>query len=321
MPVNLANIRDFHSFRRPDSSIDTSLETLIEREIESPGIPLIRKLASGKVNIDYKQRSLVARLVGLQSVRVPYERSFMDSNNVDNLRSYIDEMDESARRLGQPVNAIEIAVTPHDDPRLIKNWVRITRAQILAELKEAEEDPHRSSRETFFGLASALEAILVRMEWTVRYASGSSRFITSDRPVIRSFSDGPSIGRGLRDLRAEISFPLSSTSILEIKHRQWHINAARKRTRNQRPAQKPDWKIATGDADDSFIESLNRKMAKQAHLLVFSGGKAEWLLEWMKEPLKAAKQAVTVLDTELNLSIHREKPKMTRKREWVVGHE
>ena len=113
--------------------------------------------------------------------------------------------------------------------------MRITRAQILAELREAEEDPQRSSRETFFGLASALEAILVKMEWTVRYASGSSRFITSDRPVIRSFSDGPSIGRGLRDLRAEIGFPLSSTSILEIKHRQWHINAARKRTRNQRP--------------------------------------------------------------------------------------
>lgn len=321
MPVNLANIRDFHSFRRPDGSIDASLETLIEREIESPGIPLIRKLASGRVNIDYKQRSLVARLVGLQSVRVPYERRFMDSNNVDNLRSYIDEMDESARRLGQPVNTIEIAVAPRDDPRRIKKWVRITRAQVLAELKEAEEDPQRSSRETFFGLASTLEAILVKMEWTVRYASGSSRFITSDRPVIRSFSDGPSMGRGLRDLRAEVSFPLSSTSILEIKHRQWHIDAVRKRTRNQRPHQKPDWAIATGDADDSFIDSLNRRMAKQAHLLVFSGTRPEWLLEWMKEPLKAAKQAVTVLDTELNLSTHGEKPKMTRKREWVVGHE
>ncbi|MGC2546811.1 MAG: DUF4238 domain-containing protein [Silvibacterium sp.] len=323
MPVNLANIRDFHSFKRPDGSIDASLESLIEREIESPGIPLIRKLASGKVNLDYKQRSLVARLVGLQSVRVPYERSFMDSNNVDNLRSYIDEMDESSRRLGQPVNAIEIAVTPRDDPRLIKEWLRITRAQILAELKEAEEDPQRSSRETFVGLASALEAILVKMEWTVRYASGNSRFITSDRPVIRSFSDGPSMGRGLRDIRAEISFPLSRTSILEIKHKQWHLDAVRKRTSKRMPRQKTKdfWTIGIGDADDTFVESINHRMAKQAHLLVFTGRRQEWLGKWMKEPLKAAKQAVTVLDTELNLSIHGEKPKMTRKREWVVGHE
>ena len=92
-PVNLANIRDFHSFKRPDGSIDTSLETQIEREIEIPGIPLLRKLALGKVNLDYQQRSIVARLVALQNVRVPYERSFMDQNNIDNLRSYIEEMD------------------------------------------------------------------------------------------------------------------------------------------------------------------------------------------------------------------------------------
>lgn len=69
-PANLANIRDFHSFKRHDDSIDTSLETQIEREIETPGIPLLRTLASGKVNFD-KQRSFIARLVALQHVRVP----------------------------------------------------------------------------------------------------------------------------------------------------------------------------------------------------------------------------------------------------------
>ena len=40
-PRDLANIRDFHSFRRPEGTIDSSLETRIEREIESPGIPLV----------------------------------------------------------------------------------------------------------------------------------------------------------------------------------------------------------------------------------------------------------------------------------------
>lgn len=128
IPIDVAKIRDLHSFRRRDSSIDTSLETLIEREIDSPGIPLIRKPASRRVKIDYKQRLLIARLVALQIVRVPYKRDFMDPTNVDNLRFYIDEMDKSARRLGQPANAIEIAVTPRDDPKLIRNWVRITRA-------------------------------------------------------------------------------------------------------------------------------------------------------------------------------------------------
>lgn len=323
-PMKLANIRDFHSFKRPDGSIDTSLETQIEREVETPGIPLLRKLASGKVNLDYRQRSLVARLVALQNVRVPYERSFMDRNNVDNLRSYIEEMDEDSRNLGAPVNAIEIAITPQDDPRLIKNWVRVTRAQILAEIKEAEEDPQRSSRENFFGLAESLGRIIERMEWTVRYASGAARFVTSDRPVMRSFSDGLTMGRGLKDLRAEIRFPLSSTSILEIKHRQWLVDAVRKRPLRGglRPKVNTEWTIATGDADDSFVNTFNRRMAKQAHLLVFSGRTQGWLTEWMKNPIKTEKRAVKVLDTEERLKVLGEKnPRLTRKREWVTSPE
>ena len=323
-PVNLANIRDFHSFKRPDGSIDTSLETQIEREIETPGIPLLRKLALGKVNLDYQQRSLVARLVALQNVRVPYERSFMDQNNIDFLRSHIEEMDEASQRLGGPVNTIEIAITPRDDPRLIKNWVRKTRAQILAEIKEAEEDPQRSSRETFFGLSESVGRIVARMEWTVRYASGAARFVTSDRPVISSFSDGPAAGRGLNDFRAEIRFPLSNTSILEIKHRQWLVDAVRKKSRRGglEPKKNTDWTIGTGDADDAFVDSFNRKMAKQAHLLVFSGSAQGWLTEWMKEPLKAEKRAVNVLDTEEHLSVLGEKkPRLTRKREWVTSNE
>jgi hypothetical protein len=47
--------------------------------------------------------------------------------------------------------------------------VSLSTMPILSVLKEAEADPQRSSGETFVGLASALEAILVKMEWTFRY--------------------------------------------------------------------------------------------------------------------------------------------------------
>ena len=73
-------------------------------------------------------------------------------------------------------------------------------------------------------------------------------------------------------------------------------------------------------ATDDFVESINRLQANQAHLWVFSGIKREWLTEWMKEPLRAPKRAVTVLDTKLNMSTHNQLPKLTRKREWVVGY-
>jgi len=98
-------------------------------------------------------------------------------------------MDEESRRLGVPVNAIEVGVAPRDDPRLIQKWVPFRRANVLEMLKELEEDPGRTSRETFFGLADHLAEILIGMEWIVYYASGKSRFITSDRPVILASAD------------------------------------------------------------------------------------------------------------------------------------
>jgi hypothetical protein len=248
----------------------------------------------------------------------------MDQHNIDDLRSHIREMDEASQRLGGPVNALDIAVTPRDDPRLIKNWVRVTRAQVLALIKETEEDPQRFSREAFFGLAESVGRIIARMEWTVRYASGTARFVTSDRPVVRSFSNGPAAGRGLNDLRAEIRFPLSNTSIIEIKHRQWLLDAVRKKTRRGGPKLKKDtdWTIRTDEADDTFVNSFNQKMAKQAHLLVFSGTSQGWLTEWMKEPLKPEMRAVKILDTVEHLRVIGEKKaRLTRKREWVVSHE
>lgn len=78
-PENLANRHDYHSFKRPDGTIDYSLETQIGSEIESPGIPVIQKLAAGKVNISHAERTTLAKLIALRSVRVPFERNFMDN--------------------------------------------------------------------------------------------------------------------------------------------------------------------------------------------------------------------------------------------------
>ena len=146
----------------------------------------------------------------------------------------------------------------------------------------------------------------MKMEWTVRIASGSSRFITSDRPVIRDSADGKGLGRGLRDLRSEIKFPLSSTSILEMKYCNWLPDAVRKRHRNDnsRVKKRGDTKIKALDADDAFVQTVNTTMAKQAHLWVFSGREQVWLKDWMKEPLKPAKRAVTVLDHRAHAQQH-----------------
>jgi hypothetical protein len=322
-PINLANIRDFHSYKRADGSIDCSLEARIEKEIESPGIPILRRLVSGKTNLDYGQRVALARLVALQSIRVPYERNFMDGNNVHNLRSFLNEMDEDAQRLGAPVNAIDIAVTPRDDPKLITKRVRISREQILAEIGHAEKDPGRSSRDALFPLTDGLSKVLVHMEWSVYHASGTERFITSDRPVVRDSADDRGLGRGLKDLRSKMNFPLSSTALLEIRHHNWLINAIRKRRPNQAPLRRkaPNQEITVCEATDSFVEAANLAHAEQAHLWVFSGREQAWIRTWMQKPLKVPKQVVTVSDRMQDLRANHQPAKPTRVRESVIRHE
>jgi hypothetical protein len=323
-PENLANIRDFYSFRRPDGGIDCSLETRIEREIETPGIPLIRKLASGKANLSHADRTKVAKLIALQSVRVPYERTFMDANNVSNLNSYLAEMDEASERFSAPVSALYLAVSLNGNPRSITKWTRITRAQVLAELKDADEDPTRSSRETFFSLASDIAAILVKMEWTVHRIYGADRFVTSDRPMLLKSSDEFGFGRGIRDLRSVVLFPLSSTALLEAKHHNWLLDAIRKRTRNTAKTGKRmrNLDITVRTAEPTFVELMNREHSRGAHLWLFSGRKEDWLVEWMQNPLKRPKKAVKVLDVEEEVNFGPgQGPHKIRKREFVIHEE
>jgi hypothetical protein len=322
-PEKLANIRDFHSFRRPDGTIDASLEAYIGREIETPGIPVLRKLAAGRTAIDHIQRLKLAKLVALQSVRVPFERNFMDENNKEDLLSYLAQMDEDSRRLNAPVNAIQIAITPVDDPRLIKKWFTLTRAQVLAALNEVKEDPTGSSRKTFLGLADAIAEIYMSMEWTIHCAQGSQRFITSDRPVLRHYSDGGGPGRGLKDLRSEVYFPLSSAALFHMKHHNWLIDEIRKRKHGApRPRRRPaNPTIACVEAEIELMEKVNRMLADHAHLWVFSGREEEWLSGWMKEPFKKPKRAVTVADEERYPRTGHEPPKLTRKREFVVAED
>ena len=296
------------------------LETQIGSEIESPGIPVIQKLAAGNVHISHAERTTLAKLIALQSVRVPFERNFMDSNHREDLLSYLSDMDEESRRLGVPVNALEVSVTPRDDPRLIQNWVTFRRSDVLAMLKELEEDPGRTSRETFFGLADHLAETLVAMEWTLYCASGKSRFITSDRPVIVDSADEAGISRGLKDMRTTVTFPLTGTALLQLKHRNWLVDAVRKRSRNE-PARrrKPaNPVIAVLQADGGFVDSLNALQANHAHLWVFSRAGQNWLSDWAQAPLKEAKQAAKALDTERYINTHGQPARPTRTRKFIV---
>jgi hypothetical protein len=318
----LANRHDYYSFKRPDGTLDYSLETQIGSEIESPGMPVIQKLAGGKVNISHAERTALARLIALQNVRVPFERDFLDSNARDNLLGYLAEMDEESIRLGGPVNELKLGVAPRADPRLIKEWVSVQRDVVEHMLRELDADPGQTSRETIFGLSYDLAKIMVGMEWSVYRASGSARFITSDRPVIVDSDGEDGFGRGLKDMRTTVTFPLSGVALLQLKHRNWLVDEVRKR-RGSKPTHrsKPANRVVTvSPADDAFVGSLNTHQANHAHLWIFSGSRNDWLSGWSQASLKAPKRAEKVLDVEEVISTHGEPARRTRKREFVVSH-
>jgi hypothetical protein len=318
-PDKLANIRDYHSFKRPDGTIDCSLEVQIEREIETPGIPVIRKLVAGKTNLDYSERLRLAKLIALQAVRVPYERNFMESNHKQNLLSYIEDMDQRSCNKNAPVNAIEVAAAPGADPRLIKEWVPVTRAQILADLRQLEEDPGSSSRHILLGLAADLAKIYMQMEWTIFYATGADRFITSDRPVITISSGDKNLSRGIKDVRSKIIFPLSSAALLQMEHHNWMLDAVRRSPSKAKQKKSPC--VAPSSAPEKLVEMVNRMQAARAHLWIFSGRKENWLKEWMKAPLKEPKHVVSIVDEQLIKGTDGGPSRITRKREFVVSHE
>ncbi|MGC2108608.1 MAG: DUF4238 domain-containing protein, partial [Candidatus Korobacteraceae bacterium] len=278
-PVNLANIRDYHSFKRADGSLDSSLETVIEREFESPGIPILRRLATGKTSLRFSQRFALASLIALQNVRVPYEREFMDRHYKEELLGYLREMDEASLRLGGPVNAVHVAVNSSGEEPKADAWRTFKRKDIEALLREREHDTDNFSREAFLQIAREMAVTYSRMKWTVYLTSGKGRFITTDCPVVTSFRNGPKLGAGIKDPDCEISFPLSSRTLLRMKHDHWSLkDPERKRYPwKRRKTAGRNSAIELIQVDDNAVRLHNECHVDQAYMWTFSGAVQGWL--------------------------------------------
>ena len=181
---NLAHIRDYHSLRREDGTLDATLEEQIGHKIESPGLPIIKMLSAGKRELSDSQRFSFARLIALQNVRVPYQREFMDHQHKAMLEGYIADMDAESRRRGFPVDALEVSVNVTGREPKSNEWYVVRRGSVTSELRAIEADPGAFSREMFFELAENTAKAISEMQWTVFRASEKALFITSDCPVV-----------------------------------------------------------------------------------------------------------------------------------------
>ncbi len=157
------------------------------------------------------------------------------------------------------------------------------------------------------------------MEWTVGYA-GACRFITSDRPVVRTSKDGTASHIGLTSPNCEITFPLSKAAILQMRHIDLSTDAT-----SAKPAQNtkafqgyPKQQVKVTRLDDAAIQHLNEVHASQAYRYVFSGIRHDRVRDLMQRPAKGEKRSKTLVEADVLLESGNFQAHVTRKREFIV---
>lgn len=73
-PNELASQRNFYAIKTEDGRWDDSLEHLIERTVEGPGLPVVKKLSEGKTRLNWEERQALSLLVAFQEMRTPAAR-------------------------------------------------------------------------------------------------------------------------------------------------------------------------------------------------------------------------------------------------------
>src|ERR1700691_5229537 len=276
---DLATRRNYHSFKRADGTWDDSLELKLQKEVEDPGLRVLRLLDAGKTRLNWRQRDQMSLLVAAQRFRVPHIRQVIDSQNVEAVRAWLSEYklreEETGGKPGRMIIGVSGGLKPNQ-----KREIEVTREDLENMLEECEGDPEGFSREEFMNLASSFAKIFRTMKWTMYYAPSDSRFITSDCPAAMHFArkDIETISIARPDCR--ILFPLSKSSLRSMEHDM--VLAAKLKeigptARGRKLLNRlPEIRIATASAGD--VESFNEIQADQASRWVFAGWQSDCLI-------------------------------------------
>lgn len=268
-PEDLASQRNYYALKKKDGTWDDSIERLLDETVETPGLPLIRKLASGKTALCWDERQRISLLIAIQEMRTPAarervkamsklinERVFHDVKEADPNQNTIDLVGESGKHT--TVSFDEMAST-HED-MCDDHSMDIHRPLVSSALKLAKYYQH--------------------MKFTVYYPSGDTEFLTTDTPVIRVFHNmqAAPFGAGIHRKDLEIRFPLSRGAFLTLTHDAWLITklerARHAADRSRLLAVLPE--IRTKQAASHEVTAFNKGQARHAHRWVFTPGEVNW---------------------------------------------
>jgi hypothetical protein len=293
------------------------LEHLIEKHIEVPGLEVVKALTSGKTRLSWPERDALSLLISAQRFRVPHTRKMMDQGHKKMIESLLQNYDDKKAEIGEDPGPLRLRpLGPGESLPSEETGTFVTKEELDKVFADLENDPDKFSRETFLDLAFTMAKFVQRMKWTVHYATGQARFITSDCPAVLLFQNSEFDHAGLARPDCEIQFPLSGTAIISITHDLTFIEQITKldpsaKAARQMYARLPEIRIA--QATDEQVELFNVNQADYASHWVFAGNESPTLIPRLKQRSKNVRQEVTMKGQLMSLGTIRgdmgDKPK------------
>lgn len=287
--MDLGSQRNYYAVKREDGTWDDSIEKLLGEAVESPGLPAIQKLASGKTRLTWQDRNSLSLLLAFQEMRTPAAR--------ERVRVFSKVLNE---RLFHEIRSAD----PHQNSVKLGTEAGSKTVTLEEMVKAHEEMCNDHSMEIHRPLMSAaikLSEYYKHMKFTVHYPSGDEEFITTDTPVIRVFSNVAALGTGIDRSDVEVRFPLSRKAFLTLTHDVALMGALERASSAKRMRlleSLPETRIK--HAANSEVVALNRAHARHARLWLFASRD----LDWVKGVLSEASAAPTIADLSCGDLIH-----------------
>jgi hypothetical protein len=284
---DIAKERNFYAYKNEKGEWDDSLEEIIGRTVEDPGLPVLQKLAKGNTRLKWEERTALAMLVAFQEVRTP--ASFQ--RTIDYTKAMTEKLLREVRAANPTQKTIDLVG---------KDGKKST--VTLAEMEESQADLEKDNSfdklKLAMGPAMELYQYYRQMKFTVYYPLGLQKFVTSDTPVIRVYSQS-GYGTGINRKDVEIRFPVSSGAFLTITHdlklAEQLIRASdakRAKLLNRLP------EVQIRYIPDGEVMAFNRGHVRHARMWIFSSQESEWIPELLKER-SAAPEVVDLSSRDL----------------------
>jgi Protein of unknown function (DUF4238) len=161
IPKNLASARGYYTVVRNDGSKDDQFEKLLARDIEGPGVPILRKLSKGEKQLTLQEITHGASLIAMQELRVPFKR---------------DQLSIMMTQIGESFLNTMMSAPGHVERTLqeMKDDGRIDQSVSASEMRKHYEDGDFVLKTTDAGNLAALGRTLghligayAAMKWTV----------------------------------------------------------------------------------------------------------------------------------------------------------